>query len=105
MKLSDDFDARRLRPRQPGNWRLRLGAAFGALLATLGILLLLAGIASLAGRVPRLTSLTSSTETMAVFGLSLILLWLGIAVWRRCRRRLLRPSDLSMAPYLLKKRD
>ncbi|GIZ13303.1 hypothetical protein [Pseudomonas sp. NCCP-436] len=105
MKLSDDFDARRLRPRQPGNWRLRLGVVLGALLTALGILLLMAGVATLAGRAPRLTPLNSNAEAIAVFGLSLVLLWLGIAVWRRCRRRLRRPSDLSMAPHLLKKRD
>ena len=42
MKLSDDFDARRLRPRQPRSWRLRIGAALGALLAAFGILLAMA---------------------------------------------------------------
>ena len=36
MKLSDSFDARRLRPRRPRVWRWRLAAAFAALVASLG---------------------------------------------------------------------
>ena len=39
MKLSDSFDARRLRPRRPRVWRWRLAAAFAALVASLGVLL------------------------------------------------------------------
>jgi hypothetical protein len=35
----------------------------------------------------------------------LLLLWGGIALWRACRRRMRRGSDLSMAPHLMKKRD
>jgi hypothetical protein len=37
--------------------------------------------------------------------LGLLLLSFGVLLWRRCRRRLRRPSDLSMAPHLMKKRD
>lgn len=58
MKLSDGFDARRLRPKGPSNWRLRFGAALAALLATLGVLLSMAGAASLLGRPPALASQT-----------------------------------------------
>ncbi|RIA36452.1 hypothetical protein DFO61_0928 [Ectopseudomonas oleovorans] len=106
MKLSDDFDARRLRPRQSGSWRLRLGAALGALLAAFGILLSMAGIASLAGRAPVLGTLGDSNgEAIALLSIGLLLLWLGIVFWRRCRRRLRRPSDLSLSPHLMKKRD
>ncbi|BCQ63923.1 hypothetical protein PBOI14_56730 [Pseudomonas sp. Boi14] len=54
MKISDGFDARRLRPKSPRNWRLRLGAGFSALLATFGVLLAMAGTASLLGRAPAL---------------------------------------------------
>jgi hypothetical protein len=50
MKISDGFDARRLRPKGPSNWRFRIGAGFAALLATLGVLLAMAGAASLLGR-------------------------------------------------------
>lgn len=106
MKLSDDFDARRLRPSQPKTWRLRIGAAVGALLATLGILLSMAGIASLAGRAPVLGTLNDSTgEAIVLLLFGLFLLWAGISFWRRCRRRMRRPSDLSLSPHLLKKRD
>ena len=35
MKISDGFDARRLRPKGPSNWRLRLVAGIAALLASL----------------------------------------------------------------------
>ncbi|UFH48363.1 hypothetical protein [Pseudomonas sp. KNUC1026] len=108
MKLSDDgFDARRLRPRGPRHWRTRIGAAFAALLATLGILLSLAGAANLLGNPPALQSLDTTTGggiTMLVIGL--VLLYLGIALWRRSRRRLRRSrSDLEMAPGLMKKHD
>ena len=51
MKLSDGFDARRLRPKGQSNWRFRFGAAFAALLATCGVLLAMAGAASLLGTV------------------------------------------------------
>ncbi|PTU77392.1 hypothetical protein DBO86_19980 [Pseudomonas indoloxydans] len=105
MKLSDDFDARRLRPRPPKNWRLRIGAGLGALLAAFGILLAMAGVASLAGRAPVLGTLNDSTGEATVLLLGLFLLWAGIAFWRRCRRRLRRPSDLSLSPSLMKKRD
>jgi hypothetical protein len=52
MKLSDGFDARRLRPKGQSNWRFRIGAAFAALLAMSGVLLAMAGIASLLGHAP-----------------------------------------------------
>ena len=54
MKLSDGFDARRLRPKGQSNWRFRFGAAIAAILATFGVLLAMAGAASLLGRPPAL---------------------------------------------------
>lgn len=106
MKLSDDFDARRLRPHQPKHWRLRIGAALGALFAAFGILLAMAGVASLAGRAPVLGTLNDSAgEAIVLLLLGLFLLWAGILFWRRCRRRLRRSGDLSLSPHLLKKRD
>lgn len=60
MKLSDGFDARRLRPKGQSNWRFRFGAAFAALLATCGVLLAMAGAASLLGRPPALGELNAS---------------------------------------------
>ena len=109
MKLSDDgFDARRLRPRSPGCWRWRFLGALAALFAAFGVLLIMAGAATLLGRPPALGPLNDSVGaaiTLLLFGL--FLLWGGINVWRRCRRRMRRQlgNELSLSPQLLKKRD
>ncbi|WOE77964.1 hypothetical protein RZO07_22045 [Pseudomonas protegens] len=106
MKISDGFDARRLRPKSPRNWRLRLGAGFSALLATFGVLLALAGTASLLGRAPALGELNASplgSALILLFGL--VLLYVGVRLWRRCRRRMRQPLTLNMAPHLMKKHD
>ncbi|WP_394233451.1 hypothetical protein [Pseudomonas anguilliseptica] len=106
MKHSDGFDARRLRPRNASNWRLRLGAGLAALFATLGVLLSMAGIATLLGQPAALGPLNESPAAAIVLVvIGLLLLTFGVLLWRRCRRRLRRPSDLSMAPHLMKKRD
>jgi phage-related tail protein len=106
MKLSDGFDARRLRPRGSTNWRLRLGATLAVLLTTLGALLSLAGAAALFGHTAALGSLNDSPSAASTFVLiGLLLLFVGIMFWRLCRRRQRRPSELSMAPHLMKKRD
>lgn len=107
MKRSHDgFDARRLRPRGPNRWRVRLGATFAAVLATFGILLGMAGAASLLGHPPALEGLdTSTTGAIIQVAFGLLFVYLGITVWRRCRRRLRRTQDLNMAPHLMKKHD
>ena len=106
MKLSDGFDARRLRPRGPRSWRWRFAAALAALFAAFGVLLAMAGAATLLGRPPALGPLNDSPGAATVLVVvGLLLLWSGIAVWRMCRRRLRRHSDLSLAPHLMKKRD
>ena len=105
MKHSDGFDARRLRPRNASNWRLRLGAGLAALFATFGILLSMAGIATLLGQPAALGPLNESPAASVFVVIGLLLLTFGVLLWRRCRRRLRRPSDLSMAPHLMKKRD
>lgn len=106
MKHADGFDARRLRPRNASNWRLRLGAGLAALFATFGILLSMAGIATLLGQPTALGPLNESPAAASVFVvIGLLLLTFGVLLWRCCRRRLRRPSDLSMAPHLMKKRD
>jgi membrane protein implicated in regulation of membrane protease activity len=106
MKQSDGFDARRLRPRSAGTWRLRLGAAFAALLATFGVLLSMAGIAALLGQHSVLGPLNESAVAAGLFALiGLALLYVGVMLWRRCRRRLRHASNLRMAPHLMKKRD
>ncbi|WP_407315712.1 hypothetical protein [Pseudomonas sp. nanlin1] len=106
MKLSDGFDARRLRSKEPSNWRLRLGAAVSIVLATLGVLLVMAGVASLLGQAPGLGELNTTTTGAAVVAVSgLVLLYIGVALWRRCRRRARRNRELNMAPHLMKKHD
>lgn len=106
MKLSDGFDARRLRPRNASNWRFRLGAGAAALFATFGVLLAMAGIATLLGQPAALGPLNESPAAASLFvTIGLVLLALGVLFWRRVRRRLHRASDLSMAPHLMKKRD
>ncbi|WP_340052334.1 hypothetical protein [Pseudomonas proteolytica] len=106
MKISDGFDARRLRPKGPSNWRLRLGVAFAALLALCGLLLSLAGTAGLFGHSPALGELNASPGGAAVLLVSgLLILWLGVWLWRRCRRRMRQPLSLNIASHLMKKHD
>ncbi|SEN04618.1 hypothetical protein SAMN04487857_10936 [Pseudomonas sp. ok272] len=106
MKISDGFDARRLRPKVPGNWRYRIGATISALLATFGVLLAMAGAASLLGHTPALGELNASPMGAAVIvAIGLLLLYIGVALWRRCRRRMRQPRELSMAAHLMKKHD
>ncbi|QLG92163.1 hypothetical protein HZF02_09395 [Pseudomonas yamanorum] len=106
MKISDGFDARRLRPKGPRNWRLRLGACFAALLAILGVLLAIAGAASLLGHSPALGELNASPGGAAVLlVIGLLVLWFGVWLWRRCRRRMRQPLSLNIASHLMKKHD
>lgn len=105
MRQPDGFDARRLRPHAPRHlgWRLLAGCA--ALIATLGILLAMAGSATLLGRPPALGPLNDSTGaalTLLVTGL--LLLACGVGLWRHARRRFRRRSNLDLSPRLMKKR-
>ncbi len=105
MRQPDGFDARRLRPHAPRHlgWRLLAGCA--ALIATLGILLAMAGSATLLGRPPALGPLNDSTGaalTLLVRGL--LLLAFGVGLWRHARRRFRRRSNLDLSPRLMKKR-
>ncbi|ARU88202.1 hypothetical protein [Pseudomonas sp. M30-35] len=105
MKQSDGFNARRLRPRGTGNWRMRFASALAALFAVAGVLLAMAGAATLLGRPPALGSLNDSpTGSAVILVIGLLLLWISISVWRMCRRRLRSPGDLSMSRHLMKKR-
>jgi len=109
MKLSDGFDARRLRPQKTGsgNWRLRVAAALAALFATFGVLLMMAGAATFLGRPPALGELNdSTTDASVLLVVGVIMLWGGVLGWRKCRRRIRqRKADLAMSPHLMKKRD
>ena len=104
MKLTDNFDARRLRPREPRRWRSRFGMFLALLLITLGALLTLAGAAALLG-INQLDGMTLDSE-MAIASLLLgsVLLWVGLFIRRRIRRRLYGPSGISLLPRLGKKR-
>lgn len=106
MKISDGFDAKRLRPRQPGSWGGRLAAAFSTLLATCGVLLALAGAASLLGRPAALGELNDNPAAAGlVLGGGLLVLYFGIWLWRRRRLRLRRSRGLNLSPHLMKKHD
>jgi putative Ca2+/H+ antiporter (TMEM165/GDT1 family) len=106
MKISDGFDARRLRPKGQSNWRMRIGAAFAAVLATFGVLMAMAGVASLIGHPPALGELNASPAgavVSIVFGL--LFLYIGVWMWRRSRRRRRSSGGLNMSPHLMKKHD
>jgi phage-related tail protein len=106
MKISDGFDARRLRPKGQSNWRMRIGAAISALLATAGVLLAMAGVASLIGHPDALGELNASPAGAVVsIVIGLFLLYIGVWMWRRSRRRRRRAGELSMSAHLIKKHD
>lgn len=106
MKIADGFDARRLRPKTPSNWRSRLILTLAALLTLIGALLLLAGVSSLIGHPIAAGELDASPAgAVTVAALGLLICWLGIWLWRRRRRQMRQPLGLNMAPHLMKKRD
>ncbi|MFJ9989516.1 hypothetical protein ACIQSO_02165 [Pseudomonas putida] len=106
MKLKGSFDAKRLRPREPGNWGARLAAGLSALLATLGILLAMAGIAGLLGNYQALAELNANRPLSAILAVvGLLMLYLGVRFWRRSRIRLRRGRELNLSPHLMKKHD
>ncbi len=106
MKLKGSFDAKRLRQREPSNWGARIAAALSVLLATLGILLAMAGFAGLLGNYAALAELNANrplSATVTVVGLAL--LYFGVRLWRRSRIRLRRGRELNLSPHLMKKHD
>ncbi|WP_455888157.1 hypothetical protein [Pseudomonas rustica] len=106
MKLKGSFDAKRLRTRQPRNWGARLAAGLSALLATLGVLLAMAGVAGLLGNYPALQELNTNKPLSSILtGAGFLLLWLGVRFWRRSRIRLRRGRELNLSPHLMKKHD
>lgn len=105
MKLTDNFDARRLRPREPRRWRSRFGMFLALLLIVLGFLLTLTGGASLSGfeQLPASMALDHETATVSLL-LGLVLLWAGLLLRRGIRRRLYGPTGISLSPRLGRKR-
>ncbi|WP_462379267.1 hypothetical protein [Pseudomonas sp. Marseille-QA0892] len=106
MKLSDGFDARRLRPKGSSSWRVRLGCTFAALLIAIGAMLIIMGAAALAGR-PLLASGLDATiaSGLAAFIPGVLITWVGFLFWRRCRRGKRGPDGLAMSPHLLRRRN
>ncbi|CDZ93925.1 MULTISPECIES: hypothetical protein [Pseudomonadaceae] len=104
MKLTDNFDARRLRPREPRRWRSRFGMLLALLLIIFGALLTLAGAASLLGIKQFDGMMLEAEMAIASLLLGLFLLWIGLFIRRGIRRRLYGPSGISLSPRLGKKR-
>ncbi len=106
MKRTDGFDARRLRPREQRSLGSRIGSIFGLLLVLLGVFLAFIGAASLLGSHEALASIAVAAEVAATsLALGLILIWTGLMIRRRIRRRLGAPSDLSLSPRLRNRRN
>ncbi|MGN8261140.1 hypothetical protein ACLEJW_17660 [Pseudomonas sp. SMSB3] len=106
MKLKGSFDAKRLRQRQPANWAARIAAGLAALIATLGILLVMAGFAGLLGNYAALAELNANRPLAAIVaGAGLLMLYFGVRFWRRSRIRLRRGRELNLSPHLMKKHD
>lgn len=105
MKLTDNFDARRLRPREPRRWRLRFGLLLALSLIIIGVVLALAGGASLWDfeQLPASLALDHETAIVSLL-LGLLLFWAGLLLRRRIRRRLYGPSGISLSPRLGRKR-
>lgn len=104
MKLTDNFDARRLRPREPRRWRSRFGILLALLLIIFGALLTLVGAASLLGIKQFDGMMLEAEMAIASLLLGLFLLWIGLFIRRGIRRRLYGPSGISLSPRLGKKR-
>ena len=106
MKLKGSFDAKRLRPREPGNWGARLAAGVSALLATFGILLAMAGVAGLLGNYEAFAELNANRPLSIILTvIGLFLAYFGVRFWRRSRIRLRRGRELNLSPHLMKKHD
>lgn len=107
MKSPNGFNPRRLRPRGQGSWGSRLGAAVAAVLATLGVLLSMSALATLLGHPPQAVGMDLSTSgALILAACGVLALYLGITLWRRCRRRMRRGNGgLDLAPHLMKKHD
>lgn len=104
MKHTDGFDARRLRPRGPKSWRLRIVMTIGVLLIIAAALLILLAIASLLGNPQSLELLAGRDAGMVLLAVGIVLFLTGLLLCRSARRRLRGSGDLSMSRHLMKKR-
>ncbi len=106
MKISDGFDARRLRPKGRSNWGTRIGTAIAVLLTLCGVLLALAGVSSLIAHPQALNELNANPAGASVVAAGGLLAFLaGMWLWRRCRRGPRHSNGLSMSAHLMKKHD
>ncbi|MFJ4145318.1 hypothetical protein [Pseudomonas sp. NPDC089734] len=106
MKISDGFDARRLRPKGPGHWGTRFATAIATVLVTTGVLLIMAGASGLIGHPDALGDLDATPTGAAVIAaLGMSVLYIGIRLWRRCRRHRRQANGLSLSAHLMKKHD
>ena len=101
MKPSAGFNPRRLRSPIPGRWRRGFCSLLAILLIGLGLALLASAFAGLSGQTTSLAT-TPAQTALGVF-ISCLLLWLGIFLWRRCRKQR-QSGGLDIAPHLLKRR-
>ena len=105
MKTSDGFDARRLRPRGQGNWGKRIGTLIALLLVVAGLLLAVAGASSLTVHPQMLGELNASPGGAAFVAIGgLLVLYVGVWLWRRCRRQR-SAGGLSISSHLMKKHN
>ncbi|KAF1054670.1 MAG: hypothetical protein GAK43_00712 [Stenotrophomonas maltophilia] len=106
MKMSDSFDPRTLRPKQPGRWRWRLVGAIAVLVAAFGLLSVVAGATALLRRQMATEVLHIEPAGGAVLLVTgLLALWLGVKGWRLSRRRSRGGDGLSLSPRLMNKRN
>jgi uncharacterized membrane protein YbhN (UPF0104 family) len=101
MKLSNEFDARCLRPKGPRRWCERLGAGLALLCLLGGLFVLLLAGASLISNPLAFDEPKVAAAILFLGGL--LLLGAAKLCWRLCRRRQRKQGELSMAPHLMKK--
>ncbi|WP_144940542.1 hypothetical protein [Pseudomonas alabamensis] len=105
MKPTDRFDTPSSRAKGPGGRGAQLAAGLSAMIATLGILMAMAGVAGLLGNYEAFAELNANRPLASVLVVAgLLLLWLGVRGWRLSRLRLRRRHELGLSPHLTKKR-
>lgn len=106
MKISDGFDARMLRPKGRSNWRTRIGKTIAFVFLVSGVALALTGGSSLIVHPQALGDLNANPAGAAVVAVAgLLVLLLGMWLWRRSGRGPRSSGGLSMSAHLMKKHD
>jgi hypothetical protein len=103
MKLSDGFDARRLRNKHVTDWRWRLVCLCIALFGLTGLAFATLGGLALLANLPQLEELHDSPiAATSLLLCGLLLICSSLLIRRRSRRRF-QNGSLSLAPHLLRK--